>query len=323
MDMLFSTEDLPEKDGFSYYREELSHHFDFHLVTEKPQELFFAQMRGMAVGNAAMSQLNTCAHNVSRSAYEIAQTSKSYLLVCSTIAGNYQFKHDGKVTEVNQGDLMLMDTTRPWSCRIQHSHQSLMVWLDRDALLSQLKTPDLSTINRLMEKRPLVGLLDGYLHSLAKLTPDECAENGDALIGHFSGLLALALGANEQTRETTGIEGLKAARLYAIRAYMEQELANPELSPALIAANFGISPRYLHMLFATTNTSFTKHLQSRRLEQCHRDLSDPAHATRNISEIAYRWGFNDLSHFGRCFRAVYGVSPREVRHLAGMVFPRN
>ncbi|MFX6334905.1 helix-turn-helix domain-containing protein [Acinetobacter baumannii] len=28
------------------------------------------------------------------------------------------------------------------------------------------------------------------------------------------------------------------------------------------------------------------------------------------------WGFNDLSHFGRVFRAQFGLSPREWRRTA-------
>jgi AraC family transcriptional regulator, positive regulator of tynA and feaB len=29
--------------------------------------------------------------------------------------------------------------------------------------------------------------------------------------------------------------------------------------------------------------------------------------------IAYRWGFNDLSHFDKAFRARFDCSPRECR----------
>jgi AraC family transcriptional regulator, positive regulator of tynA and feaB len=30
-------------------------------------------------------------------------------------------------------------------------------------------------------------------------------------------------------------------------------------------------------------------------------------------EIAHGWGFADMTHFGRKFRAAYGASPREYR----------
>jgi AraC-like DNA-binding protein len=37
-------------------------------------------------------------------------------------------------------------------------------------------------------------------------------------------------------------------------------------------------------------------------------------AHRHVSEIAFAWGFNDLSHFGRVFREHYGMPPRDWRH---------
>lgn len=52
---------------------------------------------------------------------------------------------------------------------------------------------------------------------------------------------------------------------------------------------------------------------AQRLERCKRDLASPTHAHRHIGEIAFAWGFNDLSHFGRVFRDHYGLSPRDWR----------
>jgi AraC family transcriptional regulator, positive regulator of tynA and feaB len=48
-----------------------------------------------------------------------------------------------------------------------------------------------------------------------------------------------------------------------------------------------------------------------RLEACRKALRDQP--GRSISEIAWGWGFNDLSHFTKSFRARFGLSPREWR----------
>ena len=64
---------------------------------------------------------------------------------------------------------------------------------------------------------------------------------------------------------------------------------------------------------AAEQTSFRSYVQMQRLERCKRDLSDPAHATRHISDIAFAWGFNDLAHFSRIFKQKFGASPREWR----------
>jgi len=59
---------------------------------------------------------------------------------------------------------------------------------------------------------------------------------------------------------------------------------------------------------AAEQTSFRSYVQVQRLERCRRDLSDPAHAARHISDIAFAWGFNDLAHFSRS--SSRGSAPR-------------
>jgi AraC-like DNA-binding protein len=50
-----------------------------------------------------------------------------------------------------------------------------------------------------------------------------------------------------------------------------------------------------------------------RLQACRKALSDPRCVSFSVSEIAYAWGFNDLSHFSKAFRKRFGVSPAQYR----------
>ena len=54
-------------------------------------------------------------------------------------------------------------------------------------------------------------------------------------------------------------------------------------------------------------------LRDRRLELAHGWLTDPALRRRTVTDIAYRCGFKDSSHFSRLFRERYGQAPREER----------
>jgi AraC family transcriptional activator of tynA and feaB len=315
MELVFSTRELPEKDRFPCWREEFFRNSGCEFVMETPKEPFFAEMRARTLGsNAVLYDQNASAYAALHGPREVVRSTQNHLFVAAKLSGTFQYRHDGNSTVARPGDLLLFDTTRPWHLEIpQGRHRTLLLTLDREALLPRLASPDLPAIQKLTGRRPLGGLVDGYLRSLATVEPAPSAATGQALIDHFCGLLALALGATEETRETAGQAGLKAARLRAIRDYAEQRLNDPDLTPAAVAARFGISTRYLHKLFEETGTSFSQWLQIRRLECCRRELADPAHDARGIAEIAYRWGFNDLSHFGRRFRAVYGVSPRDAR----------
>jgi AraC-like DNA-binding protein len=98
-----------------------------------------------------------------------------------------------------------------------------------------------------------------------------------------------------------------------IRAYIEENLGDPRLDPAQIAAAHYISTRHLHGIFREEGTTVSTWVRTRRLEHCRRDLADPLLADRPIGAIAARWGFIDAAHFSRLFKATFGRSPSEIR----------
>ena len=95
-----------------------------------------------------------------------------------------------------------------------------------------------------------------------------------------------------------------------IRAAIESRLSDAKLDPSVVAAAAGISIRYANALLAEENTSLYRLIQTRRLARCRRCLEDPTQAHRTISEIAYGWGFSDMTHFARSSRKLT-ASPRE------------
>jgi AraC-like DNA-binding protein len=101
--------------------------------------------------------------------------------------------------------------------------------------------------------------------------------------------------------------------LTRLRAAIDSQLTNPALDPAVAAAAAGVSVRYANAVLADESTSVARLILTRRLERCRQALCDVAQARRSISDIAYSWGFSDMTHFGRRFRATYGLLPSEYR----------
>jgi AraC-like DNA-binding protein len=131
------------------------------------------------------------------------------------------------------------------------------------------------------------------------------------IVGHLCGLLSLALrGSTDPCAATPGPGS--AGRLTAIVAYLDANCTDPTLSPATVAARFGISIRYLDKLFRRTGASFVETLLQRRLSACCAMLLESG-GSRPIAEIARRAGFTSLTQFNRRFRATYGTTPRAWR----------
>src|SRR5690606_39088711 len=94
---------------------------------------------------------------------------------------------------------------------------------------------------------------------------------------------------------------------------VEARLDDPALTPTTLAAELGLTPRYLHMAFAATGGTIGAHIRARRLERIRRDLADPRVAHLSITDIALGWGFNDAAHASRAFHRAYRMPPSRFR----------
>jgi len=136
------------------------------------------------------------------------------------------------------------------------------------------------------------------------------------VVAHIHDLIALSLGATRDAAAAAQGHGLRAARLQAIKTDIAANLGDCDLKLAAIAARQRVTPRYIHKLFAGEGTTFSEFVLGQRLVHAHRLLSDPRHAGRALSSIAFEIGVGDLSYFNRAFRRCYGATPSEVRNSA-------
>ena len=95
-----------------------------------------------------------------------------------------------------------------------------------------------------------------------------------------------------------------------IARYLNDHLADP-LSLSDVAQQFYISPFYLSRIFKeTTGFTYSNYINLTRIKEAQRLLRE---STLPISEIAMQCGFDNFSHFGKTFKKVSHVSPREYR----------
>jgi AraC-like DNA-binding protein len=107
------------------------------------------------------------------------------------------------------------------------------------------------------------------------------------------------------------VTGVRAHLVAKVRQYIEAHLDDPELCASSIASAHGVSVRTLQVASADTGTTVGRWIRDRRLKVCYRELAQPGSA-RTVTDIAFRWGFNDVAHFSRAFKQAFGVTPSSI-----------
>jgi AraC-like DNA-binding protein len=100
--------------------------------------------------------------------------------------------------------------------------------------------------------------------------------------------------------------------------YIDRHLADPDLSPSVIAAAHYVSLRRAHGIFHDAGLTISGEILRRRLERCRADLAVATDAAVPVAAIGARWGFRTATQFGRAFRNCFGEPPASYRsHLDG------
>jgi AraC-like DNA-binding protein len=98
--------------------------------------------------------------------------------------------------------------------------------------------------------------------------------------------------------------------------YIDLHLSNPNLSVSALAAECGMSSRYIFALFQRRGTTFSTVVWQKRIEAAAHWLSTSRSSDATIKEIAYRAGFKSSAHFARMFKRHFSESPRLFRAAA-------
>ncbi|MNH13071.1 Transcriptional activator FeaR [compost metagenome] len=95
--------------------------------------------------------------------------------------------------------------------------------------------------------------------------------------------------------------------------FIQNSIASPDLSPALIASALNVSLRQLYRSFEEGGGSVYRYILASRLKHCASELTVAGSIRVSVTDIAYKWGFSDSASFSRAFKRHFGLAPREYR----------
>lgn len=275
------------------------------------RQSFRCDVRSAEIGQLKIAKVSTDALCVSRRRRDIARISDAPYLVKFQLQGESLFTQRGNEAHLRPGDFVICSTAEPYHLRFDGPYQMSVLAVADNTMQRMLRNIDQLLGQRMPADDPSCGLLSSFVSVVVdkiESLPGPMAERVE------TNLLDLLGGVVSARTEATTIARQPALdTLVKVRGFIDDNLRNRRLGPAMVASAFGISTRYLHKLFSAEPETLTRYIRRCRLEACRQTLIDPAAQSMSITEIALHWGFYDLSHMTRAFSSQFGASPSAFR----------
>jgi AraC-like DNA-binding protein len=232
--------------------------------------------------------------------------------ICFNLSGKSIVEQNGREAVNAAGSVILLETRRPFAAAFEETTRSNGFTIPRRFLEARLGSATAFTACPIDMRNPLAKLTAAFFAMLPACVDTVDVAAASKLAEQALDLIALTFSMATQSGGFT-LSSAKTVALMRLKSAIDARLSDPELSPELAAAEAGLSVRYANALLAEEGTSIQRYIVARRLDRCRRSLEDPAQVHRMIGDIAYSWGFSDLTHFCRRFKTEFGFSPREYR----------
>jgi AraC-like DNA-binding protein len=277
---------------------------------------FGAELSIGNLGPVKLAKLSMDSYSVERSKEHISDNRRIYSLLLQA-KGSSVFHHSGHEAKLDQGDFVLVDTGLPHFFETKDYSVTIMVRVLPSLLREYLPTPEQFSGQRLGHAVGLAGTLGAMVESLSESVANGIRRDHEERVARYLlEMISMSYTAGFDISEESAILW---QRRNDVISFIEQNLREPDLCCASIASSLNLSPRYLRAIFSVSGEKISAFILRRRLEECARQMRNPAWNGHTLTEIAFSWGFNSAAHFTRCFRDQFGMAPREYRNAHAAV----
>lgn len=312
----FSSSALPAEDRLELWRDTITKHMIRLAIDPLAEGPFLAEASlrkydGMTIGTGTVSA------SASHRSREIVAADNDDLFLMLNLSGPLVLTSGGQELTLRPGEATLLCCAELGTYVRPDMGMLSCIRLPRSTLnpfVAGLEDRIFRLIPR--DAGPLM-LLGTYLTALTDPADIDMAPAVSRTVSnHVTDLIALTLGATRDAANAALGGGMRAARLAAAKAYIQDRIGPHGLSIDDVAGHMGVSSRYVRKLFEADGDSFSKYVLEQRLIRVRGMLTNARFDHRPISSLAYDVGFGDLSYFNKVFRASFGGTPSDLRHAA-------
>jgi AraC-like DNA-binding protein len=315
--MIFHSSSLPVADRAAGYEGALRHYFssfdttiDVHVDAGAPDS-FAASLEPVVIGHLGGAiHCSNSPHRLHAEPVVAGHQGVDFYLVRS---GTITFSDHNGTIELASGDMALWRSDAEFlAC--SNGFEMIALGLPESVLRARAADGGWNIGRRICGESAFASCLAALLRTAAARHQDLTLAEGAILQSAIlDAIVQLGRVGRESERTSLSLPARQQEKLDHLKALALRSLQVPDLSPAALAREAGISPRTLHRLFFASGVTFCSWLRDSRLQRCWQELTDPGRRRSTIAAVAFRWGFNDLRTFNRAFSARYGMTPQAAR----------
>ena len=313
-----NSEDLPAADRFAWWSEQVSKDTAPTVVSSPHAADFRAEVTLADLGPVRLTALTHPETRSVRTAALIRQSDQERYGLAVIMRGAHWVSQRDHDNRIDVGDLTFFDTSQPYDFRALPGAdvgKAVMLHFPKAALRVRAERLQRLLAGRLRTGTGMNAIFVRYLTSVAsaleqgEVSESETARLGEVALDLATAVLAAQVGAQDQLTPGTHRQVLVSR----IEAFIEHNLGDPGLTPAVIAEHHHVSLGHLHRTFQPRELTVAAWIRHQRLERCRADLTDPRLRDMPVYAIGARWGFRSAADFSRAFRATHGVPPGDYR----------
>lgn len=308
-----STSQLHPRDRFDYWHELTCRATSPHECRPRNRATFRGEIQAQQFAGGSLATFSHSGVTAWRTRRQVAQA-KDSIFVCVQLVGSVRLSQFDREVCLANGDATLFDNSVSLDIASSIDSKKLLLELNRKDCEARLGDIQQSAARRIGSSRGAGKLLSDFLQGLPAQASHLSAAAQAQIALQVIDLFAVALSEGEANSPVHSSGRL--ASLLRLKAVVDANLSNSNVSCEDLANAAGISVRYANQLLDAEDTSLRRLLFNRRIARCQTALADPVQAHRQISDIAYSWGFDDASHFARLFKDITGMTPRTYRSHA-------
>jgi AraC-like DNA-binding protein len=300
-------------DSFEHWHEVTCRSYSLSKPQRDSTDVFRVRLSSRAFGALALTEGRTVSMGSTRlirGAAEIRRDPRDQFVLYLVMGGEVGITQDGREVRAGAGDLFLYDQARPFILEFPRPRHTIMLNIPRQLMETRIPRAHIFTARRIAGDTALGGLAGTMVRQLTGFDEHARTEIKNRVSAATLDMVATALEA--ETVDDAPPYATRHRLRGLVETYLLSNLHDPGLNITTIATALNIPPRTLNRVFGSDEMTPMRWLWQQRLAASRRALTEGR--INSVTDAALSFGFSDVSHFSRAFKAAFGKSPHTLKH---------